>query len=93
MIEDIAQDISKSIVQRQDAMVTQFLAKHGLMDSTFKTPFNIEQVKKNLAEQGLEILESKETIGGTTTVKLQLVKIIDTMQYSMTFKIDGVNFK
>lgn len=93
MIEQFTRQVADNIVAQQDQMFEQLLVDNGLLTNADRKNLDIASLRKLLHERGYLVLESKETIGATTTFKLQLVKIVDTMQFKMTFKIDGVNFK
>lgn len=93
MIQQFTEQVAQNIVAEQDRMFEQLLVNNGILTNADRKPLNIQQLKKVLAERGYMVLESKETIGGTTTFKMQLVKVVDELKFKMTFKIDGVNIK
>ncbi len=93
MIEQFTRQVAENIVAQQDRMFEQLLVNNGILTNADRKPLNIPHLKKILAERGYMVLETKETIGETTTFKLQLVKVVDELNFKMTFKIDGVNVK
>lgn len=93
MIQQFTEQVAQNIVAQQDHMFEQLLVNNGILTNADRKPLNIPQLKSILAERGYMVLESKETLGGTTTFKLQLVKVVDELNFKMTFKIDGVNIK
>lgn len=93
MIQQFTEQVAQNIVAQQDRMFEQLLVNNGILTNADRKPLNIPQLKKILAERGYMVLESKESLGGTTTFKLQLVKVVDELNFKMTFKIDGVNIK
>lgn len=93
MIQQFTEQVAQNIVAQQDRMFEELLVRNGILTNADRKPLNVAQLKKILAERGYMVLESKETLGETTTFKLQLVKVVDELNFKMTFKIDGVNVK
>lgn len=93
MIEQFTRQVAENIVAQQDRMFEQLLVDNGLLTNADRNPMNIAELKKKLHDRGYMVLETKETIGETTTFRLQLVKVVDKLEFKMTFKLDGVNVK
>lgn len=93
MNDDLVTQIAKEHAEKVDKMTEQFLVNNGLLTNADPKPVQIDELRKSLEERGYKLLETRVVVGGITTYKLELVKIIDVMKYSIEFRLEGANIK